>query len=63
MIGHKAWFWPKRGNPCPVLVVGTEGKNLVVWKLINGIVLERVVSAKDVYTLPFWISNLELGGK
>lgn len=52
MIGYKAWFIPEkgRGAACPVMVVDEEGDGLlVVWKLIGGIVLERVVMARDVY--------------
>jgi hypothetical protein len=59
VIGHKAWYFG-RGAVCPVLVVGTEGKRLVVWKLINGVILERVVEARDIFTLSYWINNLEI---
>lgn len=52
MIGYEAWYIPEpgRGSACPVLVVGVEKSGLfVVWKLIAGIVLERVVEGKNLY--------------
>ena len=30
----------------------------VVWKLINKVVVERVVEYKDLFTLPFWSFNM-----
>ena len=60
MIGYRAWYLPKNGSPCPVLVVGEEKGLLVVWKLINGIVLERVVRGEDLYTSDYWEGNLKL---
>lgn len=57
-----AWFLPKRGQFCPVVVVGHENGRAVVWKLINGIVLERVVEYSDLYTLPFWTADFKTGG-
>jgi hypothetical protein len=54
-----AWYLPKDGAFCPVVVVGEENGRAVVWKLLNGIVLERVVEFSDLFTLPFWVSNLE----
>lgn len=55
-----AWFLPLHGAMCPVVVVGDENGRAVVWKLINGIVLERVVEYKDLFTLPFWAYNMEV---
>ncbi len=60
MIGYKAWYIPKRGSPCPILVVGVEKGLLVVWKLINGVVLERVVSGNDVFVSDYWKGDLKL---
>ena len=40
---YTAWYIPLSGRLCPVLVVGEEEGRAVVWKLLNGIVLERVV--------------------
>lgn len=54
-----AWFLPLKGQYCPVVVVGDENGRAVVWKLLNGIVLERVVEYADLYTLPFWHWNLD----
>jgi hypothetical protein len=57
-----AWFLPSSGRGyCPVVVVGEEGGRAVVWKLVNGIVLERVVEFCDLFTLPFWTWNFENG--
>jgi hypothetical protein len=55
-----AWYLPLNGSLCPVIVVGEERGRAIVWKLINGIVLERVVEFADLYTLPFWSFNLEV---
>ncbi len=55
MIGYPAFYIPEkgRGAACEVLVVGTEKNGLfIVWKLIAGIVLERVVHGKDL-----WVEN------
>jgi len=51
----KAWYAGRNGNGvCPVLIVGLEKGNAVVWKLINNVVLERVVPLDKLYILPFW---------
>lgn len=34
---------------CPVIVVGEEDGFLIVWKLIKGIILERVVPKEKIY--------------
>ena len=55
MIGYKGWFIDKRnGVAMPVIIVGFEGDNLIVWKLINGIVLERVVSRDKIFLSEEW---------
>lgn len=43
------------------MVVGEENGRAVVWKLINGVVLERVVEYKDLFTLPFWTWDFRTG--
>lgn len=55
---YAAWFLPLSGQFCPVLVVGDEMGKAVVWKLINKVVVERVVEYKDLFTLPFWSFNM-----
>lgn len=57
-----AWFIPPTGKFCPVIVVGEEGGKVIVWKLLNGIVLERVVEYSDLFTLDYWIPNMETHG-
>lgn len=57
-----AWYLPLSGKICPVIVVGEEGGRAVVWKMINGIVLERVVERSDLFTLPFWTQTFETKG-
>lgn len=57
-----AWFIPERGGICPVVVVGEEEGKAIVWKLLNGLVLERVVEFSDLFTLPFWVTNLDTRG-
>lgn len=42
-------------------MVGEERGRAVVWKLLNGIVIERVVEYSDLFSLPFWTFNLETG--
>ena len=55
MIGYKGWFIDKRnGVVMPVIIVGFEDDNLIVWKLINGIVLERVVSRDKIFLSEEW---------
>lgn len=56
-----AWYLPDNGMLCPVVVVGEENGRAVVWKLINGIVLERVVEYIDLFTLPFWTWDFRIG--
>lgn len=48
------WYIPVRGGVCPVIVKGEEGGKAVVLKLINGIVLERVVEFSDIFVLDTW---------
>lgn len=51
----KAWYQGVNGvGSCPVLIVGVERNHAVVWKLINKIVLERVVPLDKLYITPFW---------
>lgn len=58
---YAAWYLPLKGAAtCPVVVVGEENGRAVVWKLIGGIVLERVVEYADLFTLDHWIDNLEI---
>lgn len=55
MIGYKGWLIDKRnGVAMPVIIVGFEDDNLIVWKLINGIVLERVVSRDKIFLSEEW---------
>ena len=55
MIGYKGWLIDKRnGAAMPVIIVGFEDDNLIVWKLINGIVLERVVSRDKIFLSEEW---------
>ena len=42
---------------CPVVVVGKKAGVQLCGKLLNGIVLERVVEFSDLFTLPFWTQN------
>lgn len=58
---YAAWFLPTAGQFCPVLVVGEERGRAVIWKLLNGIVIERVVEFSDLFSLPFWTFNMETG--
>jgi hypothetical protein len=61
---YAAWFLPLNGRGiCPVLVVGEENGRAVVWKLINGLVLERVVEFSDLFTLPVWKPDLSTIGE
>lgn len=48
------WYIPNRGGICPVIVKGEENGKAVVLKLINGIVLERVVEFYDLFVLDTW---------
>lgn len=51
---YVAWFIPIRGGVCPVIVKGEENGRAVVLKLINGVVLERVVEFADLFVLNEW---------
>ncbi len=56
-----AWYLPLSGRICPVVVVGEENGRCIVWKVLNGIILERVVERSDVFTSPFWTQTFETG--
>lgn len=59
---YLAWYLPLTGRICPVVVVDVEGERAVVWKVLNGIILERVVEFSDLFTLPFWTQEFSTKG-
>lgn len=49
MVFDKYLFVPDSGiGICPAVLVGEENGRAVIWKVINGIVLERVVNFSDL---------------
>lgn len=49
MVFDKFLFVPESGiGICPAVLVGEEGGRAVIWKIINGVVLERVVEFRDL---------------
>ena len=48
MIGYKAWHNSKQGI-VPVLVVGKEDGDYIIWKRLGKVVVERVVKRDTLY--------------
>lgn len=49
MVFKKYLFVPDNGiGICPAILVGGEGGRAIIWKIIDGIVLERVVEFTDL---------------